>query len=112
MKKIEAIIRPSKLYYLIEKLEELGITGMNVFDVKGYGNQKGHDETYRGITYKVKLRKKTRIEIVIGDKLVEEVIKTIVEAAQTGEIGDGKIFISNIEDAVRIRTTERGDEAL
>ena len=112
MKKIEAIIRPEKLDILIDRLENAGVTGLNVINIKGYGTQKGHTEVYRGVTYNIKLRKKTRIETVIPDDLEEEVVDTIVETAKTGEVGDGKIFISDIKDTVRIRTGESGQEAL
>ena len=112
MKKIEAIVRPEKLDRIIDSLEEMGVTGMNVLEVKGYGTQRGHTETYRGVTYRIRLRKKIRIETVVNDNLVDEVVKAVKEAAYTGEVGDGKIFITDIEDAVRIRTGEHGDQAL
>ncbi|MFW5998771.1 MAG: P-II family nitrogen regulator [Bacillota bacterium] len=112
MKKIEAIVRPEKLDILIDRLEEAGITGMNIVEIKGYGSQKGHTEMYRGVTYRIKLRKKLRIEIVVTEDLTEKIINTIVETAQTGKVGDGKIFVSDINDAVRIRTGERGNNAL
>ncbi|MTI58840.1 MAG: P-II family nitrogen regulator [Firmicutes bacterium] len=112
MKKIEAIIRPAKLDILIDRLEDIGISGMNIFEVRGYGSQKGHEEMYRGVTYRIRLREKIRVELVINDDLVDEVVKTIVETAKTGSVGDGKIFITAIEDAVRIRTGEKGEKAL
>ncbi|MFW6309415.1 MAG: P-II family nitrogen regulator [bacterium] len=112
MKKIEAIVRPEKLDILIDRLEDAGITGLNVVEVKGYGSQKGHTESYRGVTYRIKLRKKIRIETVVSDDKSEKIIDTIIETAQTGEVGDGKIFISDIENAVRIRTGEKGEKAL
>ena len=112
MKKIEAIVRPEKLDILIDRLEETGITGMNVVQIKGYGSQKGHTEVYRGVTYRIKLREKIRIETVVNDDMAEKVVNTIIDTAKTGEVGDGKIFISDIEDAIRIRTGERGETAL
>ncbi|AZO94095.1 P-II family nitrogen regulator [Iocasia frigidifontis] len=112
MKKIEAIIRPAKLDILIDRLEDIGISGMNIFEVRGYGSQKGHEEMYRGVTYRIRLREKIRVELVINDDLVDKVVKTIVETAKTGSVGDGKIFITAIEDAVRIRTGEKGEKAL
>lgn len=112
MKKIEAIIRPEKLDILIDKLEDIGINGMNISTVKGYGSQKGHTETYRGVTYHIRLREKTRIELVIEDNMQEKVIDTITDTVHTGKVGDGKIFICPVEDAVRIRTGETGDKAL
>ncbi len=112
MKKIEAIIRPEKLDALIDRLESVGISGMNVVKVKGYGSQKGHTETYRGVTYHIRLREKIRIETVLKNKLVDKAIKTIVETAKTGNVGDGKIFISPVEDAVRIRTGENGKDVI
>ena len=110
MKKIEAIVRPEMLDALIDRLESVGVTGMNIIEVKGYGAQKGHTETYRGVTYHIRLREKIRIETVVSDDITEEVIDTIVDTAKTGEVGDGKIFITNIENAVRIRTNERGED--
>lgn len=112
MKKIEAIIRPSKLDLLIDRLEAIGITGMNIFEVKGYGAQKGHEETYRGVTYHIRLRDKLRLELVVSDELVDKVIDTITEAARTGNVGDGKIFIYPIENVIRIRTGEKGEKAI
>ena len=112
MKKIEAIVRSEKLDILIDRLEEAGITGLNITKVQGYGTQKGHTETYRGVTYRIKLRKKIKLETVVPDEIKEDVVSTIIETAKTGEVGDGKIFVSNIENAVRIRTGEEGSEAL
>lgn len=112
MKKIEAIIRPEKLDALIDRLESVGISGMNVCKVKGYGSQKGHTETYRGVTYHIRLREKIRIETVIKDELVEKAVDTIIETAKTGNVGDGKIFVSPVEKAVRIRTGEKGKEVI
>ena len=112
MKKIEAIIKPFKLDEVKDKLHDLGIQGITVTEVKGFGRQKGHTELYRGAEYVVDFLPKIKIEIVITDSLVEDVINAIVKAAQTGRIGDGKIFITNIEEAVRIRTGERGEDAV
>lgn len=112
MKKIETIIRPSKLDLLIDRLEGIGIKGMNIFEVKGYGAQKGHEEMYRGVTYHIRLREKIRVEMVVSDDMVEKVVDTIIKAAKTGNVGDGKIFISPVEDAIRIRTGEKGEAAL
>mgnify|MGYP003958360677 CR=1 FL=1 len=112
MKKIEAIIKPFKLDEVKDKLNELGIQGITVTEVKGFGRQKGHTELYRGAEYVVDFLPKIKMEIVIADSLVEDVINAIVKAAQTGRIGDGKIFVTTIEEAVRIRTGERGEEAV
>ena len=112
MKKIEAIIKPFKLDEVKDKLNDLGIQGITVTEVKGFGRQKGHTELYRGAEYVVDFLPKIKMEIVIADSLVEDVVNAIVKAGQTGRIGDGKIFITNIEEAVRIRTGERGDDAV
>lgn len=112
MKKIEAIIRPSDVDSLLDALENIGITGVNIFNVKGYGTQKGHEQVYRGVIYHVRLREKARVELVVTDNMVEEVIDTIITTTRTGKIGDGKIFISPIEEVIRIRTGERDQEAL
>ncbi len=112
MKKVEAIIKPFKLDEVKDKLNEIGVQGITVTEVKGFGRQKGHTELYRGAEYVVDFLPKIKMEIVIGDDLVEEVTNTIVKAAQTGRIGDGKIFITSLEDTVRIRTGERGEEAV
>lgn len=112
MKEIVAIIRPSKLESVKGALEELGCKGMTVTEVKGRGRQLGITESYRGTDYCIDMLPKTKIEIVIIDKNAEEVINTIIKTAQTGNIGDGKIFISPVEDVVRIRTGERGDKAV
>ena len=112
MKKIEAIIKPFKLDEVKDKLNDLGIQGITVTEVKGFGRQKGHTELYRGAEYVVDFLPKIKMEIVIPDTQVEDVINAIVKSAQTGRIGDGKIFITNIEEAVRIRTGERGDDAV
>ena len=112
MQKIEAIIRPMRLDQVKQALEDIGIVGMTVTDVRGYGHQRGHTEKYRGNTYVVNLLPKVKIEIVVPDDRAEEVVEIALEAAQTGEVGDGKIFVSSVEEAVRIRTGERGDAAL
>jgi len=112
MKKIEAIIKPFRLEAVKEALNELGILGMTVSEVKGFGRQKGHTEIYRGSEYTVDFLPKMKVEMVLPDNLVEPAIAASVEAAKTGKIGDGKVFVSVIEDAHRIRTGERGDAAL
>jgi nitrogen regulatory protein P-II 1 len=112
MKKIEAIIKPFKLLDVREALQELGIQGMTVSEVKGFGRQKGHTEIYRGSEYTVDFVPKTKIELVVQNEQVEGAIETIIKAAKTGKIGDGKIFISTIEDAIRIRTDERAEKAI
>ncbi|AXV36861.1 MAG: P-II family nitrogen regulator [Methanobacteriaceae archaeon] len=112
MKEILAIIRPDKLEDVKQALEETGCHGVTVTEVKGRGRQLGLTESYRGRDYKVDLLPKTRLEIVVNDKDAEKVIETIVKTAQTGDIGDGKIFISPVEDVVRIRTGERGETAV
>ncbi len=112
MKKIEAIIKPFKLEDVKEALSEIGIQGMTVTEVKGFGRQKGHTEIYRGSEYTVDFLPKVKLEIVIDDPRVEEVVQAIVKTANTGKIGDGKIFISPVEEAVRIRTGETGGAAV
>ena len=112
MKKVEAIIKPFKLDEVKDKLNELGIQGITVTEVKGFGRQKGHTELYRGAEYVVDFLPKIKMEIVLADSQVEDVINAIAKAGQTGRIGDGKIFITNIEEAVRIRTGERGKDAV
>ncbi|MEI6351357.1 MAG: P-II family nitrogen regulator [Verrucomicrobiota bacterium] len=112
MKKIEAIVKPFKLEEVKEALSELGIEGMTVIEVKGFGRQKGHTEIYRGSEYTVDFLPKVKIEVVLPDSLVESATQAIVKAAKTGKIGDGKIFVSNVEEAVRIRTEETGDKAV
>jgi len=112
MKKIECVIRPIKIDEVKAALESIGIVGMTVADVRGYGKQRGRTEKYRGNTYVVNLLPKVKIEIVVPDDRAEEVVEIALEAAQTGEVGDGKIFVSHVEQAVRIRTGERGDSAL
>ena len=112
MKKIEAIIRPFKLDEVKEALIEEGIRGLTISEVRGYGRQKGHTETYRGSEYHIEFIPKIKIEVVIEDEKEEKVIDAIVRTASTGQVGDGKIFISNVEDVIRIRTEESGKEAL
>ncbi len=112
MKKIEAIIKPFKLDEVKEALHEIGLKGITVTEVKGFGRQKGHTELYRGAEYVVDFLPKVKIEIVLEDSLLEKAVETIVQAARTGRIGDGKIFISDISDAIRIRTGEAGGEAI
>ncbi len=112
MKKIEAIIRPQSIDDVREALLEAGIKGMTVFEVRGIGRQKGHTELYRGSEYKIDFLPKLKIEIVVADKDLETAIKTILKVTKTGKIGDGKIFISTIEEAIRIRTEETDDSAL
>ncbi|MFZ5914405.1 MAG: P-II family nitrogen regulator [Pseudomonadota bacterium] len=112
MKKIEAIIKPFKLDEVKEALHEIGLQGITVIEAKGFGRQKGHTELYRGAEYVVDFLPKVKIEIVLPDDMVERAIDAIKSAAHTGRIGDGKLFVSNIEDALRIRTGETGEEAL
>ena len=112
MKKIEAIIKPFKLDEVKDALHELGIQGMTVTEVKGFGRQKGHTEIYRGSEYTVDFLPKLKIEAVITDDLVERAIAAIIKSARTGKIGDGKIFVSNVEEAIRIRTEEKGEQAV
>lgn len=112
MIKLEAIIRPSSLDPVKEALREIGVEGMTVLEVRGHGRQKGHTEVYRGREYSVDLLPKIKIEMVLPDSRAEETVKTILKAARTGQIGDGKIFLSRVEDAIRIRNEERGEAAL
>jgi nitrogen regulatory protein P-II 1 len=112
MKKIEAIIKPFKLDEVKEALQEVGLQGITVTEAKGFGRQKGHTELYRGAEYVVDFLPKVKIEIVLGDDMVDKAIEAIRRAAQTGRIGDGKIFLSNIEEAIRIRTGESGIDAI
>ena len=112
MKKIEAIIKPFKLDDVREALTEIGITGMTVTEVKGFGRQKGHTEIYRGAEYAVDFLPKVKLEVVLSDDQVERAIEVIVEAARSGKIGDGKIFVLPVEEAVRIRTGETSDAAV
>jgi nitrogen regulatory protein P-II 1 len=112
MKKIEAIIKPFKLEEVKDALGTVGIEGMTVSEVKGFGRQKGHTEIYRGSEYTVDFLPKVKIEIVIADDSLDTAVAAIVKAAKTGKIGDGKVFVSNIEDAIRIRTEEKGKAAV
>ncbi len=112
MKKIEAIIKPFKLDDVKEALQEIGLQGMTVTDIRGFGRQKGHTELYRGAEYVVDFLPKVKIEIVVDDVIVERTVETIQKAAHSGRIGDGKIFIIPVDDAVRIRTGETGTEAI
>ena len=112
MTKVEAIIQNSKLEVVKTALHEIGIEGMTVIEVRGHGRQKGHTEFYRGREYTVDLIPKIKLELVLGDDLVEKVVQAITTAARTGKIGDGKIFLSRIDDAIRIRNDERGEGAL
>ena len=112
MKKIEAIIKPFKLDEVKDALNALGVAGMTVTEVKGFGRQKGHVELYRGAEYDIAFIPKVKIEVVIADAMVDKVVATIQEKAKTGKIGDGKIFISKLEEIIRIRTGERGDTAI
>ncbi|ACO04625.1 MAG TPA: P-II family nitrogen regulator [Persephonella sp.] len=112
MKKIEAIIKPFKLDEVKDAVSEIGTFGITVTEVKGFGRQKGHTELYRGAEYVIDFLPKIKIEIVVDDSMVEKVVEAIMNAARTGKVGDGKIFITPVEDAVRIRTGERGVEAL
>lgn len=112
MKKIEAYIKPFKLDDVKEALMEIGIGGMSVIEVRGFGRQKGHKEIYKGSEYKVDFLPKLRVEIVVKDENVDRVVEAIIASAKTGQIGDGKIFILPVDDAVRIRTEESGDEAI
>ena len=112
MKKIEAIIKPFKMEDVKEALAEIGVEGMTVSEVKGFGRQKGHTEIYRGSEYTVDFLPKVKFEIVVSDERVQKAVDAIVQSAKTGKIGDGKVFILNIEDAIRIRTEERGESAI
>ena len=112
MKKIEAIIKPFKLDEVREALSEVGVSGLTVTEVKGFGRQKGHTELYRGAEYMVDFLPKVKIEIVVTDDIVDTCVDTIIRTAQTGKIGDGKIFVLPVEEAVRIRTGERSDAAV
>jgi len=112
MKKVEAVIKPFKLDEVKEALHEVGIQGITVTEAKGFGRQKGHTELYRGAEYVVDFLPKVKIEIIMDDALVDRAVEAIQQAAQTGRIGDGKIFISPVEEAIRIRTGERGSDAI
>jgi len=112
MKKVEAIIKPFKLEEVKDALGEVGIEGMTVSEVKGFGRQKGHTEIYRGSEYTVDFLPKIKLEMVLSDSRVEAAVTAIVKAAKTGKIGDGKIFVSHVEEAIRIRTEEKGEQAV
>ncbi|MDH5543254.1 MAG: P-II family nitrogen regulator [Nitrospinota bacterium] len=112
MKKIEAIIKPHKLDEVKEKLNDIGVTGMTITEVRGFGRQRGHKEIYRGAEYHIDFIPKIKLEIVLDDSIAEKVIDLISESARTGSIGDGKIFVIPVEEAVRIRTGERGEQAI
>jgi nitrogen regulatory protein P-II 1 len=112
MKKIECIVRPHLLDAVKSGLQDVGITGMTVTEVKGFGRQKGHTETYRGAEYKIEFLPKVRIEAVVSEELVETAVDVILKTARTGKFGDGKIFVTALEDVVRIRTGERGEDAV
>jgi nitrogen regulatory protein PII len=112
MKKIEAIVKPFKLEEVKDALGEVGITGMTVSEVKGFGRQKGHTEIYRGSEYTVDFLPKIKIELVLSDSQTDDAVAVIVKSAKTGKIGDGKVFVSDIEEAIRIRTEEKGEAAI
>ena len=112
MKRVEAVIKPFKLEDVKDALAEIGVTGMTVSEVKGYGRQKGHSELYRGAEYVVDFLPKIKMEMIVSEDMVEQTTSTIVEAARTGKIGDGKIFVSDIEKIIRIRTGEEDNEAI
>jgi nitrogen regulatory protein P-II 1 len=112
MKKIEAIVRPHLLEAVKSALQEVGVIGMTVSEVKGYGRQKGHTETYRGSEYKVELVPKVKVEVVLTDELADPAVDAVLKTAKTGKFGDGKVFISPLDDVVRIRTGEHGEQAL
>ncbi|MEW6067895.1 MAG: P-II family nitrogen regulator [Nitrospirota bacterium] len=112
MKKIESIIKPIKLDEVKKALNEIGVQGMTVTEVRGFGNQKGHVEVYRGTEYEVRFLPKIKVEVVVADSMVDKVVSTIIDKAKTGDIGDGKIFICSIEDVIRIRTGEHGEAAI
>jgi len=112
MRKVEAIVKPFKLDEVKEALNEIGIQGITVSEVKGFGRQKGHTELYRGAEYVVDFIPKIKMEIIVSDEMVEQVVNTIADAAKTGRIGDGKIFVTSVDDVLRIRTGERGEDAL
>jgi len=112
MKKIEAVVKPFKLDEVREALSAIGVTGLTVTEVKGFGRQKGHTELYRGAEYVVDFLPKVKVEVVVADKLVETAIEAIIKAARTGKIGDGKIFVTDLEQVIRIRTGETGPQAI
>ena len=112
MKKVESIVRPHLLDAVKNALQEVGIVGMTVTEVKGFGRQKGHTETYRGSEYRVDFLPKVKVEVAVPNELVEQAVDAIVKTARTGKFGDGKVFVTSIDDCIRIRTGERGDQAL
>jgi nitrogen regulatory protein PII len=112
MKKVEAIVRPHKMEDIREALLEIGIKGMTIMEVRGIGRQKGHKEMYRGSEYHIGFLPKVKFEVVVPDQMLEKTLQTILKVAKTGEIGDGKIFVSTIDDVIRVRTEESGDSAL
>jgi len=112
MKKLEAIVRPHLMDAVKNALQEVGVVGMTVTEVKGFGRQKGHTETYRGSEYKVEFLPKVKIEVALPDELVDQAVEAVLKTAATGKFGDGKVFVSSLEEVVRIRTGERGDAAL
>ena len=112
MKKIEAMIKPFKLDDVRESLSDIGISGMTITEVRGFGRQKGHTELYRGAEYMVDFLPKVKLEVVVPDELVDQCIEAVIETAQTGKIGDGKIFVYNVERAIRIRTGEENEDAI
>ena len=112
MKKVEAIIKPFKLDEVKDQLNEIGVKGITVSEVKGFGRQKGHAELYRGAEYIVDFLPKIKLEIIVSDELVDNVINAVTKSEKTGRIGDGKIFVTSLEDTIRIRTGERGEEAI
>jgi nitrogen regulatory protein P-II 1 len=112
MKRIEAVIQPHKLEDVKEALKNIGVDGMTITEVRGHGRQKGHTEVYRGMEYKVDLLPKVKVELVVTDARAEEVIRTLVTAARSGKIGDGKVFVYEVAEAIRIRNDDRGDSAL
>ena len=112
MKKIEAVVKPFKLDEVREALSAIGVTGLTVTEVKGFGRQKGHTELYRGAEYVVDFLPKVKIEVVCEESVVERAVEAIINSARTGRIGDGKIFVSSVEDVIRIRTGERGEDAI
>ena len=112
MKKVEAVIKPFKLDEVREALSSIGVAGLTVTEVKGFGRQKGHTELYRGAEYVVDFLPKVKVEVVVGDTLVDQVVEAVTRAARTGKIGDGKIFVTALEQVIRIRTGETGEEAI
>ena len=112
MKRVESIVRPHLLDAVKNALQEVGVVGMTVTEVKGFGRQKGHTETYRGSEYRVDFLPKVKVEVAVPNELVEQAVDAIVKTARTGKFGDGKVFVTSIDDCVRIRTGERGDQAL